>query len=333
MCTSLGIQSKEGNYYWGRTQEFDIPLDYYGGLIPRGYEIGQTLTAFKARYAALGIVINKLPLLADGVNEKGLCGGTLYFGNYNKYITEDRICEMGKKPIRGEEICTWVLLNYASVADIRANLNKDIAAADTPGSFGISLPQHCMFMDQSGDCIVIEPSLEGEFKIFDNPVGVMTNTPPFDWQMINLENYANLNSGICPGVNMGEYEMFSPGKSSGLLGMPGDYTSASRFVRVAYLKHLADQSEDQTAVEDMFHILDSFDIPKGVVKTAGPSGTQTTHYTNSYDLKKRQCYIHLYSNRAIQTIKMDEKLFGSDRMHIYRLNEHQQIMEAPEIDY
>ena len=332
MCTSLGIQSKEGNYYWGRTQEFDFSLDYYGGLIPRGYQVKQTLTPFSSKYAALGIVINKHAMLADGVNENGLCGGTFYFGNYNKYIAEERVREMGKTPIRGEEICTWVLLNYASVADIREHLNQDVAVADTPGEFGISLPQHCVFLDESGDCVVIEPSLDGEFKIFDNPVGVMTNTPPFDWQMINLENYANLNSAIYPCVTMDKHEIFSPGKGSGLLGMPGDYSSASRFIRVAYLKYLADQSNDQSAVEDIFHILNSFDIPKGVVKTPGPLGTQTTHYTSSYDVKQRQCYVHLYSNRAMQTFKMDEKLFDSDRMHFYGLNYHQQIMEAPEID-
>lgn len=331
MCTSVRLTSQEGNYYWGRTQEFDMTLNYAGCLVPRGHQIGHLLSPFAAEYAATGVITGQKPVLADGVNEKGLFGGTFYFGNYNKYIAEDEIRKMGKKPIRGEDICTWVLLNYGSVAEVKERLNQDVAVADTPGNFGISLPQHCVFMDETGDCIVVEPSLPGEFRIFDNPIGVMTNTPPFDWHLINLENYANLNDQIYPGIQMEKHNVFSPGKGSGLLGLPGDFTSTSRFIRAAYFKHLADQPTDATGVEDVFHILNNFDIPKGVVKTPGQEGVQYTQYTSAYDIKNRRAYIHLYSNRALQTFRLDESLLDSDRMHTFKLEYTQQIFEAEEV--
>lgn len=318
MCTGISVESKEGNHYWGRTQEFNLLLDYEGAIIPKDYEIKVSLDRFRTRYAAMGVALAENPLLVDGVNEKGLMGGSFYFGNYNRYIEEEKIRSAGKLPLAGAEFVTYALTNYASVQEIKERVNQDTAIAIVDNQLGI--PQHYVFQDGTGASVVVEPSVEGGYEVYDNPVGVFTNSPKFDWHLINLQNYVGLSDQIAGDIQMGDLHIFSNGKGSGMRGLPGDYTPQSRFIRAAYLKHFTAPVSDDLVIEQIFHLLNSFDIPKGVVKVTSEKDVQYTQYTSAYDCEKKVMYIHLYENRMIQTLSLDEHLEKATIPQYFTLN-------------
>lgn len=265
MCTSVKIISKENHCFCGRTQEFDIPLKYALLAIPRGYTI-KTETPCNVKYGVIGVGVEGLEFLADGVNEVGLAGISQYFANEFCYADAEQIRSRNKKPVRGEEILTWILTHYSSVEEVKNNLNNDIATSNTIGVLGIALPQHIALYDRTGASIVVEPALNCEFKIYDNPIGTMTNQPSFDWHLKNLYNYTGLTQKINPAVNVRGQKVLSSGKGSGLFGMPGDYTPQSRFVRAAVLSSLVEMPSDDFGPQTVFHVLNSFDIPRGIVE-------------------------------------------------------------------
>ncbi|MBO0439224.1 linear amide C-N hydrolase [Candidatus Enterococcus ikei] len=321
MCTGITITSKEGNSYWGRTQEFNVELAYDGAIIPRNYDLAVSLDRFKTRYAVMGVAVGGNPLLVDGVNEKGLMGGSFYFGNYNRYIEAEQIRAMDKLPLAGAEFVTYALTNYATVEELKERVNQDTAIAIVDNFFGI--PQHYVFQDESGCSVVVEPSVDGEYEIYDNPVGVFTNSPKFDWHLTNLQNYVGLSDQIAPDIQLEDLHVFSNGKGSGLRGIPGDFTPQSRFVRATYLKHFSESVSDDLAVEQIFHILNSFDIPKGVVKVSNDKDIQYTQYTSAYDSKEKVMYIHLYENRMIQRLALSEGVLDSSAPQYFDLKKEQ----------
>lgn len=323
MCTGISLTSKEQHYYWGRTQEFDMTLVYAGLVIPRNYTVDATLSKITSVYAAAGIGMEEYPVLVDGVNEKGLAGGSFYFANYQQYASEADIKAANKLALRGQEFVTWALLNCGSVAELKERANLEVAIADVENSF----PQHYVFQDTTGASIVIEPSIKNGFKIFDNTVGIFTNNPPFDWHLTHLQQFVGLSDTAKEGITIGQETVFSPGKGSGLIGIPGDFTPASRFVRATFLKHLSETVNDQEVINHLFHLLNTSDIPKGVVKTTGSEGKQYTQYTSAYDLEKGLVYFHHYDNRAIQTFGLNEETMAAHSMALYQIAKEQTIVE------
>ncbi|MTD37572.1 linear amide C-N hydrolase [Erwinia sp. CPCC 100877] len=327
MCTGITVKSTGGNSYWGRTQEFNLTLDYDGGIIPRNYKLKTAAAYFLTNYAAMGVVLAEQPLLIDGVNERGLMGGSFYFGHYNRYTTLEKIQAADKIPLGGAEFVTYALTNYSSVQELKERVNLDTAIAVMDDLVGI--PQHYVFQDITGASVVVEPSIEGGYEIYDNPVGVFTNSPKFDWHLTNLQNYVGLSDYLAQDIQMGDLHIISSGKGSGLRGIPGDFTPQSRFVRAAYLKHFSDPVEDEQAIAQIFHLLSSFDIPKGVVKVTSDTDVQYTQYTSAYDAQEKKMYLHLYDNRMIQTLSLTEGDLTGDAPQYFALNHHQQYCAMP----
>lgn len=327
MCTSVRFMSNQNHCFWGRTQEFDVPLHYTLNAIPRGYVL-PTETPCEVKYGIVGVGGLDFDFLADGVNEAGLCGGTLYFGNEFRYGKTEDIIKRGKKPVRGEEVLTWILARYATVDEIKENLNKDIAASDTIGTMGVALPQHSVYFDKTGKGIVVEPSGDYEFKIYDNPIGIMTNQPSFDWHMKNLYNYVGMSRKILPGIEVQGEKLLSSGKGNGLFGLPGDFTPQSRFVRAAVLSSLADTPDDDMGISSVFHVLNSFDIPKGVIETVAFNTPHHTQYTVAYDCENRTLYFHNYTNRCIQKLAMREEDMSGSEVVRYAVQDTEEYIEV-----
>lgn len=326
MCTGISIRSLEDNYYWARTQEFSVDLHYYGVITPRNYNITKTLSSFTTKYAVVSIGAEELPeLIIDGVNEKGLAGGSFYFAKYNRYIDEEEIRKAGKLPLSGAEFVTYALTNYSSVEELKERANKDTAIANTDSDS--NFPQHYVFQDSTGASVVVEPSLDGEYEIYDNPVGVFTNSPKFDWHLVNLENYLGLTSRASGPIKMGNLSITPSGNGSGVRGIPGDFTPASRFVRAAYLKHLANDVHDENGIKLIFHILNSFDIPKGVVEVANAEVAHHTQYTSAYDITNKTMYVHTYDNKMIQKVTMKEEDYEAKDIKKYPLVEEEQYLD------
>jgi choloylglycine hydrolase len=154
--------------------------------------------------------------------------------------------------------------------------------------------------------VVIEPLNKG-LKIYDNPLGVVTNSPTFDWHMTNLRNYINLSATNVPPVDMGGITLAQLGQGSGLRGLPGDFTPPSRFVRaVAFSQSAVPSDTAQQAVLQAFHILNNFDIPYGAVRQvdSGQMHAEATVWTSASDLKNLRWYFRTYDDQSIRSIDL-----------------------------
>lgn len=332
MCTGISLTSIEGSHFLGRTQEYNVDFDYIGVQIPAKLKITESIEEWETVYSVLGVGVkeeqNKVAQsVIDGVNEFGLGGITQYFAEFNNYSSIAEIKQAGKFPLLAEGFIFWVLANCKDTKEVEEK-NSTVAIADIlpDGTEGAGLPQHFMFTDAAGRTIVVEPSKKLGFDVYENPVGVMTNSPKFDWHLTNLENYTGLSDVNATGSEFRDTKVLSAGKGSGLHGIPGDYTATSRFVRAAYLLKFSDPVSEKDLVNKAFHILSTSDIVKGVIKLDEPKGMdrQYTQYTSIYDLSKKQMYVKAYENFVIQTIKFDETIKNAKEIKVYELTKKEQ---------
>ncbi len=314
-CTGISLKAKDGAAIRGRTLEFGFPLQSNVIVVPAGKEMSGTLPdggkglVYTSRYAIVGANALKLPVIIDGINDQGLSVGLFYFPNYAKYtdVTPDNAA----KALAPYEIGMWVLANFASVDEVRQGI-KSIVVVPTPAP-GLGSPQgmvpgvHFFIQDRSGKSIAVEP-IDGTLKVFDAPLGVMTNAPTYDWHMTNLQNFVNLSVKDVEGAKLGPVALTAFGSGSGLHGMPGDFTP-SRFVRAAIYSQSAppnDTAED--AVLSAFHILNQFDIPKGSVENSAIGGTvqEITEWTSVSDLKNLRWYFRTFTDQSIHMVDLKE---------------------------
>ena len=196
------------------------------------------------------------------MNEKGLAGGILYFPGYAGYA--NAAATDPAKALAPWEFLTWALTSFASVAEVKAAL-AGVAIIDVAQpNLGITPPFHYTLHDASGASIVIEP-VNGALKVYDNPLGVMTNAPTFDWHLTNLKNYVKISPVNAEPITIDGVTIPSFGQGSGLLGDPGDPTPPSRLPARARLRDLGQEAADgEQSVRLTQHILNNFDIPHGL---------------------------------------------------------------------
>src|SRR5271165_3819735 len=312
-CTGIRIIAADGTVIHARTLEFGIDLHSDVMMFPRGYaRIGTTPDGkeglkWKAKYASVGLNGVGLPILFDGLNEKGLAVGTFYFptsAGYMPYTPAD-----AGKTIAQWEVGSWILENFASVEEVKANIGNIVVPAVVFGGWGFAPEAHYIVHDASGNSIVIE-YVGGKLNVYDNPLGVITNSPPFDWHMTNLRNYVNFSMTNVPPVKLGSVELKPFGQGSGMLGMPGDFTPPSRFVRaVAYSQSVFTPKTGNDAVLEAFHVLNQFDIPKGAAREHekdehGNTLADYTIWTSAADLKTKQYYVRTYENSQIRMVDL-----------------------------
>jgi choloylglycine hydrolase len=309
-CTGIRLTAKDGSIVYARTLEFGCPLNSQILFLPRGHEfIGTTASArpglaWCTKYAAIGLNGEGLDILVDGVNEHGLAAGGFYFPGYAGYQPSVQEEEAGT--IAPWEVMTWMLTNFKTVDEIRDALpGIRVSAATINATLGVP-PLHFVAHDASGKSLVVE-YVDGKLTTFDNPIGVITNSPTFDWHLTNLRNYINLTAVNVPPVELDGVTLEQLGQGSGLQGLPGDFTPPSRFVRAVALSRSAEAGETGAdAVREAFHVLDSFDIPRGVVRAdAAPQDPmECTQWTSAADLKNHKYYFHTYGNRRVRSVDL-----------------------------
>lgn len=309
-CTGIGFKTADGSHISGRTAEFGVNLDLNGLFVPRGIEFHGTLPdggqglAYTSKYAAVGTNAYGEKALIDGLNEKGLGMGAFYFPSFAGYAPPDG--DNKAKAVSPTQFVNWVLTQFATTEEVKAGL-KDVAIVPTtPPGWGTMPPMHYIVYDADGKAIVIEP-VDGTFKVYDSPLGTMTNSPTFDWHLVNLSNYVNLSPFNAPTREFdGEkFQAFSQG--SGLRGLPGDFTSPSRFVRAAVFTGTAIPSKTpEEGVAQAFHILNQFDIPLGAVRSmdGGNVEAEWTLATVVRDQKNLIFYVKTYDNTDVRMIPL-----------------------------
>jgi len=315
MCTAITIKSRQGDYFFGRTLDFitDIfkeadPLHPVVGIWPAGATVDGQIESWTARYAFGGVAPRATVALFDGVNEAGLAG-ELNALDEQTWAPVDAIRADGRTPLLTEEVVSYFLSRYATVREVRDHADEyacadvDFAPLAAAGPFS-RVPSHFIFTDASGDSVVLEPLHDGRFTVLDS-IGVLTNSPTYDWQVTNLRNYVQLQGFNAGHTQLGETTSGSGvllrqiGYGSGLLGIPGDYTSTSRFVRAAFLSRYIDDFDSAEGIGALRDVFASVVVPRGIEKS-DPSGTyrDSTQYWSGYDLTNRAIYVSAHGTNA-----------------------------------
>ena len=299
MCTAATYKTKD--FYFGRTLDYEISYGDQVVITPRNYVFRlRSGGQIKSHYAMLGMacVMQDYPLYYDAVNEKGLgIAGLNFVGNahYKKPVN-------GKDNIAQFELIPWILGKCASVNEARQAL-EHMNLIDTPFMDGLPVAQlHWIIADKT-ECITVE-SVEAGLNIYENPVGVLTNNPPFDYQMFNLNNYMHLAVENRENTFSKDLMLNQYSRGMGAIGLPGDLSSQSRFVRVAFVKmnSLSGNSEEES-VSQFFHILGSVDQQRGCCKL-GEDKYEITLYTSCCNTDKGIYYYHTYDNHQICGVDM-----------------------------
>ena len=256
-----------------------------------------------------------MPVILDGLNDQGLSVGLFYFPGYASYtpMTADN----AKRALAPYEFGLWALANFATVDEVREAV-KNIVLVPTPAP-GLGSPQgavagaHFFLQDKSGKSLVVEP-VNGTLKVHDAPLGVMTNAPTYDWHMTNLSNYINLSVKDIDTAKVGPMTLSAFGSGAGMLGLPGDFTPPSRFVRaVAFSQAATPNKTAEDTVFAAFHILNQFDVPKGSVMNAavGEPTPEITEWTSVNDLRNLRWYFRTFTDQSIRMVDLKEAVVAA----------------------
>ena len=311
-CTGLKLLTQDGNAVHGRTLEFGETIDSSVAFIPRNYPFTATTPlgpglAYKSKYAVLGTITFDTLLVMDGMNEKGLSVGTFYFPGFAEYTPTTKDNQLNSlSPL---DFPNWILTQFADLQGVIANLPSIFIAPTVNKSWGEqAAPFHFIVYDREGNSIVIEP-IAGQLAVTNNPLGTLTNSPTFDWHMTNLRNYINLSpKNVEPLTAMG-VTLKPFGQGSGLVGLPGDFTPPSRFVRASLYAMTAEKPANvDEGVFQAFHILNQFDIPVGSIQQAGQNGVIHNDYTQAtvvHDPVNLKYYFRTYKNQDIKVADLN----------------------------
>ncbi len=309
-CTGLRLKAKDGSAVHGRTFEFGLKVDTTVVLIPQGHSFfgltpkGNGLP-YRSKYAAVGTICFDHLAIMDGMNEQGLSVGTFYFPGYAQYVpTTSDNQSRSLSPI---DFPNWVLTQFGTLDEVKANLGHVFIAPTVISQWGPApAPFHYIVYDKSGKSIVIEP-LNGKLVVFDNPLGVLTNSPSFDWHMTNLRNFIDLSPKNASSVKLDNVVLTPFGQGSGMVGLPGDFTPPSRFLRAVIFSTTALLPKDtDEGVFQAFHLLNQFDIPMGAVRQDG-KGVVYADYTLAtvvHDPIKLKYYYRTYEDQTIRMVDL-----------------------------
>ena len=318
MCTASNYITD--NHYFGRNFDYEISYNERVTVTPRNYELKfRKIDDIKTHYAMIGMAagIDEYPLYYDACNEKGLAIAGLNFAGNAVY----REFEEDMVNITPFELIPYLLGTCSSVSEAREALGKiNLVNINFADELPLS-PLHWMISDEV-EAIVVEPLTEG-LKVYNNPVGVLTNNPPFDKQLFYLNNYrglSNKNPENRFGVDLEEYS-----RGMGAIGLPGDLSSASRFAKVAFTRANSYSDNDEaSSVGQFFHILGSVEQQNGCTFIDDPDLYEYTIYTSCYNTNRAILYYRTYHNSQITAVDLNrENLDSSDLINYMLINEEQ----------
>ncbi len=307
-CTGITLRTAKGNTVTARTIEWaasDMNSLYV--VVPRGYTSqsmtpdGATGMRFKTKYGYVGLAVEQSDFVTEGLNEKGLSAGLFYFPEYGEYEPYSK--ENASRSMADLQLVSYILGTCATVDEVKEAVSSIKIHPIDPRASTI----HWRFTEESGRQIVLE-IIDQKCIFYENELGVLTNSPSLDWHLTNLNNYINLNSGKISERQLGRLDMKAIGGGTGLLGLPGDFTPPSRFIRAAFFQCSAPVKEnaDDTVIQ-AFHILNNFDIPVGSQYAPGeqqPEIPSATQYTAASDLIGRKIYWRTMHNSNIRCIDL-----------------------------
>lgn len=339
-CSALSWHTADGKHLWGRNYDFDRLAEGSGVLfLPRNLEysprVGAEGPVCRSRYACMGmgLSLSPTPVLYEGLNERGLMGGQLYYRGFACYGGTPR---SGTLPIQPPFLVVHLLAQCATVEEVAAHLEQEAFLVDEP-LLGTVPPLHWSFCDRTGESLVVEPDRDG-LHLYRGTIGVMTNSPGYPWHRLNLLNYTGIDPRDRTGTDFGDGGPEPCFSGRGAQGMPGDWSSPSRFVRLAFLRRYAiPGGDEEEGVARMFRLLQSAAFPLGMVQV-GETGPRTeldtqvsaydyTVYTGVCCAESLRYYWTTYDNQRIRYAQLESLLMRKEAL-LLPLNHWPEFLRA-----
>lgn len=319
MCTAVSFKSKD--HYFGRNLDLDFHYNETVTITPQNYPfVFRFINTIPTHYAIIGMatVEQNYPLYYDATNEYGLSMAGLNFPGKAVY----QALRQDSDNVAPFELIPWVLAQCKTVKEakdllLKTNLCNQPYSADYPLT-----PLHWLIADKT-ESIVVEPLAAG-LIIHDNPIGILTNSPPFEYHLYNLRNYLNVTADM-PENRFADRLKLSPySRGMGAIGLPGDLSSASRFVRAAFVKfNSICDDEESSAVSQFFHILSSVEQQNGCCKTE--DGYEKTIYSSCCNTDKGIYYFATYDDRQIRAVNLHGTHLDGQELQSYNIDQIQKI--------
>lgn len=327
-CSTLSWETEDGKHIWGRNFDYNCLAEGsqvtfcpaqtpYVACSPSDSKDSIPENRQTARYAAVGIGLllsGSVPILYEGINEKGLMGGQLYYRTFAHYALHPRL---GTQPLQPPFAVYHLLAQCATVEEVVHMIKRDVTLVASP-LLGTVPPLHWAFYDRTGESVIIEPDRE-DVHVYRHTMGIMTNSPGYPWHRLNLLNYAGIRNRDYEKMEMNGESLTPCFSGSGAQGMPGDWSSVSRFVRLAFLKKYGVKGKkEEQGVAYMFRLLQSVSFPLGMVHVNEAGDTTKldknvlpydyTVYTSVMCGESLKFYWTTYENQRIQVVDLHRLL-------------------------
>ena len=311
-CTEFRLTSKDNSVVVGRSMEFAQKLNSNVVVQPKGEKRTSKLPdgsdgkKWTSKYGVIYLDGFGLDIAADGFNEVGLSVGELYFPGEAKFA--DPPTRNKSRAMSNLDLPLYILQNFATIEEVKKELPKLIVWGQRLEVLNnIVVPVHYAVYQSDGKGIVIEYTDQG-LNIYDS-VGVMTNSPKYDWHVTNLRNYVDLNAENVPPAVIDGISFAGTGQGTGLKGIPGDPTPPSRFVRAAAMAYLSEKGDTAADIVNLSeHILNNVDIPIGLVRDFedGETFHDYTQWVVIKDLTNKILYYRSYENMSLRSVDMNK---------------------------
>lgn len=306
MCTGIRLECANG-YVAGRTCEFGFILEYDALYLPVGTPYSAAISSstgkvWTSTHAVVGIATFGSMAIMDGVNDAGLMAGAFYFAGQAQYAEVAQVDL--SRALNPSEVTHYILTTCETIDEALAAI-ADITVVGVPvhGWGPAAPPLHYQIIDAQGRHVAVEPTRAGSLQVTENPTGAFTNSPELPFHLLNLTQYMNISPETVQQSNVFGTTVTATGMGSGGLGLPGDYSPPSRFVRAAFFgaNHPAPATTID-GVEELFHLLIAFDIPMGAARVGDTS--DFTQMTVVRDARELTYAWRTYGDQQIRQVNM-----------------------------
>lgn len=336
-CTEFRLRAKDNSTLITRTMEYSMQMHANLRTSNRNRQFetkspnGKPGMSWKAKYGYVFFDAFNIDIAVDGMNEKGLSFGALYLPGYTVYQTVPK--NRTKDAVSYTRLGDWILGNFSTVAEVKTALQKTYIFQENVPGFGNKIfPLHFSIYDVNGNGLVVE-YINGRLTMHDNKIGVLTNSPSYDWHLANLNKYVYL-SPVNPNPVSLNGEQFTPmGLGFGMIGLPGDASPSSRFLKMAtYLRFVVQPTDVSNAVNLASHIINNVDIPFGIVRSPKQNSTtemdlENTQWTAFKDLTNKVFYFRTYENLQLRAVSLDKIDFSENAKRLKMSIESPQFVE------
>jgi choloylglycine hydrolase len=328
-CMSFRVTAKDGNIMIGRTMEFGVESGWKIAVVPRNMQFTSPAPGdkkgltWKNKYGYVAVVGWGMDdMVSDGLNEAGLSFGGLWFEPGLKYQ------EVGpgeeNRALAATMSGAWILGNFSTIDELKQAVAEIKIFGYVVPALHMAPPAHGIIYDAGGKCLVMEFG-DGKVNLYDNPLGILTNAPDFPWHVNHLRQFIGMSSENPKPEDMSGVKLIPTGHGAGMIGLPGDLTPPSRFVRLGVTTHFADQPETaDKALNVSQHIVNAFNIVSGIIVEKSPEGKvvskETTQFATFRDLKSKVLYFQTYENLDLRKVDLRKLDFTGDKLKFIRMD-------------